>query len=245
MIDDNELLPEEIENEAASDETVESYSDSETDELSGETLVEMTPPDSTEPSAVRDMERLRQPRAQNFRRRIRNQVSMLPLALFLLALGGFLLARERNVEGLPDVSNQEMAGAAVLVTAFTLVFRSIVFGRRERGLLFFGSWVLLTVGGAALVYYEIDNQADAAKWWPIVLVSLSATLLFTYLIERTHDSRLVLLSLMALVAGGVALWITNGGLGDQSLDKAADYWPLLLSIAGIGLLPFVFRRQTG
>lgn len=236
MIDDNELLPEEM---------AETYPDTEAEELSGETLAEMPPSASAEPAAVRDMERLRQPRAQNFRRRIRNQISMLPLALFLLALGGFLLAREQDVDGLPDLSNQEITGVAVLVTAFTLVFRSIVFGRRERGLLFIGAWVLLTVGGAVLVHYGIDDQADAAEWWPVVLVSLGATLLFTYLIERTHDSRLVLLSLMALVAGGVAFWITNGGVGEQTLDKVADYWPLLLSIAGIGLLPFVFRRQTG
>src|SRR5512133_3483717 len=68
----------------------------------------LSPEEQEQPSAnvnVNDEnERLRQPRAQTFRRRIRNQVSMLPLALSLLALGGYLIAREREVEGLPDIS---------------------------------------------------------------------------------------------------------------------------------------------
>jgi hypothetical protein len=29
------------------------------------------------------------------------------------------------------------------------------------------------------------------------------------------------------------------------LDYAADYWPLLITVIGIGLLPLAFQRRTG
>jgi hypothetical protein len=59
-----------------------------------------------------DDERLRQPRAQLFRRRLRNQINMLPLALYLLALGGYLIARRQDVSGLPDLSSARARSAA-------------------------------------------------------------------------------------------------------------------------------------
>jgi hypothetical protein len=196
-----------------------------------------------EPSTIGEEERLRQPRAQSFRRRLRNQISMLPLALFLLGLGGYLIARERDVEGLPDLSTPELAGFAVLVLAFTAVFHALLFGRRERGLLFVGLWVWVTTGAAALVVYGVDAQAKATEWWPLLLWTLSLTLVLTYLIERAHDVRLVLLSSVILVAGVTAYLVTSDRIDQDLLDNAADYWPLLFSVVGLALLPLAFRRR--
>ena len=69
-------------------------------------------------------ERLRQPRALLFRRRLRNQVNMLPLALYLLALGGYLIARQQDVNGLPDLSTLAIGSMSVLALAFTIIFRA-------------------------------------------------------------------------------------------------------------------------
>lgn len=192
-----------------------------------------------------DEERLRQPRAQLFRRRLRNQISMLPLALFLLALGGFLIARERDVEGLPNASTFELAGAVALALAFTVVFHALMFGRRERGMLFVGLWVWVTAGALALVVYGIDSNAQADEWWPLLFWTLGLTLVLTYLIERAHDVRLLLLSSISLVVGVVAYLVTSDRLDEQVLDTAADYWPLLFSVIGVILLPLAFRRRTG
>jgi hypothetical protein len=209
----------------------------------------LSPEEQEQPSAnvnVNDEnERLRQPRAQTFRRRIRNQVSMLPLALSLLALGGYLIAREREVEGLPDISTWALVGGFILALAFTAVFHSLIFDRRERGLLFFGLLVLSGAGTADAVIYGIDKSPDLAEWWPISFVTISVALFLTYLIERMHDARLVLLSVMILVAGGTAFVTTNGNFDEARLHDAAEYWPLLLSVIGIGLLPLAFRRRTG
>ena len=36
----------------------------------------------------------------------------------------------------------------------------------------------------------------------------------------------------------------SSGRLEPMLDRAADYWPLLVSALGIGLLPLAFRRRT-
>ena len=192
-----------------------------------------------------DEERLRQPRAQTFRRRLRNQISMLPLALYLLALGGYLIAREQDVGGLPDFSTLVLVEFSVLAAGFTAVFHSLLSGRRERGLLSIGLWIWVTAGLLAVLVYGIDGHPDATEWWPLLLWSLGVTLLITYVIERTHDVRLVLLSVLVLVAGGSAYWVTSDRIADQWLETATDYWPLVLSVIGIGLLPLAFRRRAG
>lgn len=223
---------------------------SEFDSAAGDTVSSQEPfapePDSAAPQAATDEEeRLRQPRAQNFRRRLHNQISMLPLALYLLTLGGFLIAREREVEGLPDLSVPALAGITVLAAAFVAIFHALVSGRRERGLLFLGLWIWSAAGAIAVLVYGVDEQADAAEWWPVLLWSLSLALVLTYVLERGHDARLVLFSVVVLVAGTTAYAITSDRIDDRALTDAADYWPLLLALAGVGLLPLVFRRRTG
>ncbi len=189
-----------------------------------------------------ETERLRQPRALSFRRRLRNQLGMLPLALFLLALGIYLFVNEQHIADLPDFSSAELVGFMVLAVAFTALFHSMLSGRRERGLLFVGLYIWVTAGLLVGLVYAIEDHPDPAEWWPLLIASLGVTLLVTFLIERTHDARLVLLSIMILVAAVTAYWITSGQIAEQYLSDATDYWPLLLTVAGIGLLPLIFRR---
>jgi hypothetical protein len=190
-------------------------------------------------------ERLRQPRAQLFRRRLRNQINMLPLALYLLALGGYLIAREQDIKGLPDPSTLALGEISVLVLAFAVIFRVLLNGRQERGLLLIGVWVWITAGMLFVLVYGIDRQPDAREWWPLLLWSLGVTFVLVYPVERTHDTRLIWLGMITLVAGIAAYGITSDRIDRQSLSDAADYWPLLLSIVGVGLLPLAFRRRLG
>jgi peptidoglycan/LPS O-acetylase OafA/YrhL len=190
-------------------------------------------------------ERLRQPRAQLFRRRLRNQVNMLPLALYLLALGGYLIARQQDVDGLPDLSTLAIGSISVLALAFTIIFRALLNGRRERGLLLIGLWVWTTAGMLFVLLYGIDQHADAREWWPLLLWSLGAAFVLLYPIERTHDTRLIWLGIITVVAGCAAYGVTSDQIDRQSLHDAAEYWPLLLSVAGIGLLPLAFPPRIG
>lgn len=197
-----------------------------------------------EPSALDEPERLRQPRAYAFRRRLRTQVAMLPLALALIALGVYLSARAFEVEGLPEISDTTLALAFGGALAFTAVFHSLVFGRRERGLLFFGLLVWVTAGLIYGLITFIEAEPDATEWWPLVLVSLGVTFLLTFALERGHDVRLVLLGVLTLVAAGTAFTVTGGLIEQDWLDRAADFWPLLVAALGVGLLPLAFRQRT-
>lgn len=199
---------------------------------------------ASDPAALDEDERLRQPRAQRFRRRLRTQISMLPLALALIALGLYLSARAFKVEGLPDISDRTLALGFGGVLAFTAVFHALVFGRRERGLLFVGLLAWVTAGLIYGLVTYIEAEPDPAEWWPIALVALGVTFFLTYLIERGHERPLVLLAVLTLVAAGAAFAVTGGAIEQRLLDRAAEYWPLLLSVLGLGLLPLAFRRRA-
>ncbi len=261
MADDRDVIPEDDQVETGEDYALLSAQefDQELEALGPESEVpepeEMAEPDApisaetgrtdSEVASLGDDERLRQPRAQLFRQRVRNQVGMFPLALWLLALGGFLIAREQDVNGLPDLSNRALVVISFLAVSFSTLFYAVVGGRRDRGLVFVSIWAWSLAGMLSLLVYGIDENPDAAKWWPILVWSLGLALIVTYLLERTHDARLVLLSVLIFVAGGTAFAVTSDRIDQEVLDTAADYWPLLLSVLGIGLLPLAFRRRTG
>lgn len=195
-----------------------------------------------EPSSLDEAERLRQPRALAFRRRLRTQIAMLPLALALIALGLFLSARAFEIEGLPEIDDTALALGFGGALAFTAVFHSLVFGRRERGLLFFGLLPLVTAGLIYALVTFVEAEPDATEWWPLLLAALGVTFLLTFALERGHDVRLILLGVLALVAAGTAYTVTSGLIEQDWLDRAGEYWPLLLAALGIGLLPLAFRR---
>jgi drug/metabolite transporter (DMT)-like permease len=200
---------------------------------------------ATIPATLGETERLRQPRAEHFRRRLRTQLSTLPLALFVLLAGVFLIARHQDVEDLPDISDAMLIGGLVLTLAFTAIFHALLFGREERGLLFVGLLVWLGAGALAVLVLGIDAEPKATDWWPLVLAVPGLTILLTYLLERGRDPRLLLLAAIILVTAGLAFAFTSDRFDDSALDEAADYWPLLLSAVGVGLLPLAFRRRTG
>ncbi|MBI5958890.1 MAG: hypothetical protein HY866_09160 [Chloroflexi bacterium] len=231
------------------DEPAESSPSEDTDELAEDESAgeadQQTAVEQTSMAALAEEERLRQPRAGQFRRRLRNQVGLLPLALLLLGLGVYLIARQQEIEGLPDLSNRVLVEISILAGGFTTFFYALVYGRRDHGLLFIGLWIGSTAGMLGVLVYGIDTNPDAAEWWPLLVWALSLAVLLTYLFEHTHDARLVLLSILLFVVGGAAFFVNSDRADQEMLDQIADYWPLLLSVIGVGMLPLAFRRRTG
>jgi hypothetical protein len=64
-------------------------------------------------------------------------------------------------------------------------------------------------------------------------------------IERTHDARLLWLGIICFVAAIVAYGFTSEIIDETAFTDIVDYWPLLLSLAAIGIVPLVFRRRPG
>lgn len=192
---------------------------------------------------VDEEDRLRGPRAEMFRRRRQNRIAFLPLALYLIGLGIFLIAREQEVENLPDPSALELGALSVLAGAFTMIFHSFLAGRRERGLLFTGLWLGATVGLITALVYAVDDQPDAVEWWPLLLGGVGITLLINFVIEANHDMRLIWVAVICLLAAVIAYAFTSDVFDEDQFSTIADYWPLLVSVIGIGLVPLVFRRQ--
>lgn len=219
------------------------------EEQAGEAAEDSAGPDTSgevaeQPSSLGETERLRQPRAQDFRRRLSNQISMLPFALYLIGLGAYLIARERDIDRLPRLADIGIVLTVLLAFGFTAIFRALVLGRYQRGLLLVGFALWFIIGALLFLAYGLEDEPDAADYWPVVLLAFGMALFLTYAVERTHDTRLVLVSLLVLVTGGVTLWASIEDLSDNSqLDRVIDYWPLLLVVMGIGLIPSVFRPR--
>lgn len=205
-----------------------------------------SPPDESATDTLEtldDDERLRGPRAQSFRRRRRNRIAFLPLALYLIGIGAFLIAREQDVANLPNPSVLELGVLSVLAGAFTMIFHAVLFNRHERGLLFTGLWLGVTVGLIAALIYLVEDQPNAVEWWPLLVGAVGITLIVNYVIEPTHDARLIWVAVMCLLATGIAYGFTSDRIDEEAFSALADYWPLLISVIGIGLVPLVFRRH--
>jgi hypothetical protein len=132
----------------------------------------------------------------------------------------------------------------VLALACTAIFHALLSGRRERGLLFVGVYVGVTAAVGVGIVYGLDKALDMREWWPLLVWSLGLALVITALIERTHDPRLLLLGTLALVAGLAAYGMSSERIQGEWIDRAADYWPILLAVLGLGLLPSAFRSRS-
>jgi hypothetical protein len=176
------------------------------------------------------------------RQRRGGRLAIFPLALGLIVLGGLLLA-SKYVEGL-NFEIDFTRGLVVLSGALvlTFMFRFFLSGRRERGLFFLA--VVLIMWGVVLAMAVLgDEQFPLAEFWPLVLAGIGVAFFFTFLFERTHQGGLVLPGIMLMFASGIALAVMLDVIGDSTQEIINDYWPLLLTLIGIVLLPNTLVRK--
>jgi hypothetical protein len=123
----------------------------------------------------------------------------------------------------------------------SLVLRFLFQGRRERGLFFVTVLILLALALAALTF---TGFVDLSVEWPVIIAVPGLAMLLTFMFERSHDRSLVLPALMFIVAGGAILPFTMGLLDSSFLPGIALYWPALLLLAALAVLPRAIRDRS-
>lgn len=182
-----------------------------------------------------DSDLARPSRAMQFRVQRRMQFSNALPALLLVAAGVLLLLR-------PDAATRLLVIAvAISGVALSLVVRFLFNGRRERGLFFIAVMILLLTG---LLGAAAKNWIDLSQNWPLFIVIPGAAMLLTFIFERSHDRGLVLPSLMFMVAGGTILPFTMSLISTDTLALVALYWPILLLVLALAVLPSAVRDRT-
>jgi hypothetical protein len=183
-----------------------------------------------------DSDLVRPSRATQFRAQRRLQLSNTLPALLLIAAGVLLLLR-------PDAATRLLViVVAVSGIALSLALRFLFNGRRERGLFFIAVMILLLTG---IIGAAAKDWIDLSQGWPLVIMVPGAGMILTFIFERSHDQGLLLPGLMFIVAGGVILLFTTYFLDPAVLSIVALYWPVLLLVLALAVLPSAVRDRAG
>lgn len=183
-----------------------------------------------------DSDLVRPSRATQFRAQRRLQLSNILPALLLIAAGVLLLLR-------PDAATRLLVIAvAVGGIALSLALRFLFNGRRERGLFFIAVMILLLTG---LIGAAAKDWLDLSQFWPLFIIAPGAGMILTFIFERSHDRGLLLPGLMFIVAGGAILLFTTYFLDPEILSVVALYWPVLLLVLALAVLPSAVRDRAG
>jgi len=201
------------------------------------------PPDSPKlnPSDIEaDSDLSRPARAAQFRVQRRTQISTAIPALLLIALGIVYLIDLLSPEALA-LTRPLAVGIGVTALGGSLVLRFLLNGRRERGLFFIGAVILLWIGlGAA----SLSGDLAIEQAWPLAISAIGVGMIITYLFERSHDRGLLMPALIVILFGALILPFTLGMLPPDIMSLVALYWPVVLIILAMALLPRAIRDRT-
>ncbi|NJL93830.1 MAG: hypothetical protein HC915_08900 [Anaerolineae bacterium] len=171
----------------------------------------------------------------------RGRLAVLPFSLGLIGLGAFLLARP-EIEGV-NLNAQTLGVLFGAVWVLSTLLRFFATGRRERGLLYL-ALILLSIGGLFGAAVVSDGALDLTAWWPLLLLSAALSLVVTFILERQHEAGLLTLALFLGVSGGSALLVTQDVLQVDFLERLEDYFPLLIALGGVLLIPLAMRGSA-
>ncbi len=198
--------------------------------------------DENEPeSAVMDdVSRVNELLSVPIRQKHSNRLAIFPLAMGFITLGGLLLAEDR-IEEL-DVTLPAATVIIVGALVLTYIFRFFTSGRRERGL-FFLATVMMVWGIVIALTVLNSDEFEIAEFWPLILAGIGVAFFFTFLLERTHQVGLVFPGIILMFASAVAFAVTLEVINQSMLDTIADYWPLVIAFVGLTLLPTALQDR--
>lgn len=187
-----------------------------------------------------DADLARPSRVLQYRTQRQAQFSMAIPALLLVMIGAIYLV---NIFA-PDLdllTPSLAVGIGVFALGLALLGRYLANGRRERGLLFMALLIFLWLGLATLISFDVIRLSQG---WPLALSAIGIAMIGILLFGRNRDRGLLLPGLAIIVAGVAALPFTMNLLPSAWLPYIAAYWPILLIILAILLLPGVLRKRT-
>lgn len=187
-----------------------------------------------------ERDRVREIQPELIRQQRPGRLAIAPLAFGLIGLGSLLLA-ENFVEEL-----EITAGAAIIILlgsfVLTTVFRFFESGRRQRGLFFVGT-VLLIWGGVVALNVLREDKFPLDEFWPLTIAGVGAAFFITFLFERNHQAGLVFPGIILMFASGVAFLVTLDAIGSDMTDVVKDFWPLIVAVVGLLLFPAAFQKR--
>jgi hypothetical protein len=165
----------------------------------------------------------------------------------LLIITGIILMIQVLLPAAERLNTPAMTGVMLTMASLALLARFALNGRRERGLLVISLTLLLLVILSVLV---VGGVVRGEQFFPLALMGAGAAIFITFLFERSHERGLVLPALMLMVAGGVALALSalstspSGVFNADVQGLAAVFWPVLLLVAVLVVLPLAFRALS-
>ena len=170
----------------------------------------------------------------------RGQLASVIPALWLMGLGAWLTFTLATTRTAPNTILLILVIALGL--GLTLLARWLTSHRWARGSLFFGLVCLLFSG--LFFYVNQPNALSIASTWPLFIAALGLAMLITRILTPSAQSRLMLPSLILIIAGVAGTVITMGLLASKVTVLAASLWPVaLVIIVVIWLFPLVFRQR--
>jgi hypothetical protein len=186
-----------------------------------------------------DADLARPPRASLYRVQRRTQASMIPPAFLMIAVGVLYLS-EIVSPGLTGLSTPMLFGLGIGALGLALALRFLLNGRRERGLFIAGLVILAWTGLAALVS---SGNIPIQQSWPLGIIAIGLAILVTFFLERNHERGLILPALSFMVAGSAAMPFALGLISSDLNKVVAIFWPLLILVPALALLPSAARPR--
>jgi hypothetical protein len=169
----------------------------------------------------------------------RGQLGSLVPALLLIGIGAWLTLT--TTAGTPP-NSLLVAAVAVGAVVVTLLAQWISTGRWGRGYLFFALLILLVTG--ILAFSIQPGGLSLVRGWPLLIAALGVAVIVSSVLSRPSDQRLLPPGILLVTAGLLGVIVTSNVLPQRILAAVAPWGPaVLVVLAVIWLLPFVFRRR--
>ncbi len=162
--------------------------------------------------------------------------SILP-GLILIIIGALLLVNKL----VPYAIGWFEIYPLILMAIAILIFISVI-GKRDKGAVFFGTFLFLLGLFFSLRNYDIIPYYYMREIWPIILIILGLSFVSVF-ITKPADWGVLIPGGILLLLGIVFLLRKLDIIYLDIGDIIADYWPVILIIIGGGIIAGALKRQ--